>query len=121
LELDGEIQLPSLNPALVHELELLEPFGKGNPEPLFAASDLQLVGNPHIVGNARSHLAFMVRQNDTVLRVIALGKADWITELRARKGEPFALAFEPELSTYGGPPAVELRAKDLRWQAGGET
>jgi single-stranded-DNA-specific exonuclease len=115
LSLDGEVELAALNAALVRELELLEPFGKLNPEPLFAASDLRLVGNPHVVGSNGSHLAFMVRQKDSVLRVIAMNKAEWIGELRARKGEPFSLAFQPVISTYGGPSQVELRAEDMQW------
>jgi single-stranded-DNA-specific exonuclease len=115
LNVDGEINLAALNPALVREIDLLEPFGKGNPEPLFAAAGLRLAGNPRTVGGNGHHLAFMVRQDRTTLRVIAMGKADWIAELRARKGEPFSLAFEPVISTYLGAVSVELRAEDIRW------
>jgi len=115
LNVDGEINLAALNPALVREIDLLEPFGKGNPEPLFAATGLRLAGNPRTVGGNGHHLAFMVRQDRTTLRVIAMGKADWIAELRARKGEPFSLAFEPVINTYLGAVSVELRAEDIRW------
>jgi single-stranded-DNA-specific exonuclease len=116
LSLDGEVELAAMGPALVRELDLLEPFGKGNPEPFFAASGVRLVGNPHTVGAGGSHLAFMVRQDQTTLRVIAMNRAEWIGELRARKGEPFALAFKPTISVYAGAPTVELRAEDMRWE-----
>ena len=86
---------------------------------MFAASDLQLVGHPRIVGGNGDHLAFMVRQRDTVLRVIAMRKADWIEELRARKGERFRLAFQPAISRYQGRITVELRAEDMQWHADG--
>lgn len=117
LSLDGGIQLSALNLALVREINLLAPFGSGNPQPLFSASDLRLVGNPRIVGAGGDHLAFMVRQHETTLRVIAMRKADWIDELRARKGEPLSLAFEPIISTYRGQTSVELRAEDMQWDA----
>jgi single-stranded-DNA-specific exonuclease len=115
LALDGEVALGSLTVALLREVDMLEPFGNGNPQPLFAASDLVLVGSPRIVGTNRSHLSFMVRQGRTTLRVIAMGRADWIDELVARKGQPFSLAFEPEINTYQGRTSVELRAEDLQW------
>ncbi|MHC4592264.1 MAG: single-stranded-DNA-specific exonuclease RecJ, partial [Planctomycetota bacterium] len=117
LALDGEIELAALNPALVKEVRLLEPFGKGNPQPVFVASGLRHVGNAHIVGATKNHLAFLVRQGRTTLRVIAMNKADWLDELRARQGETFSLAFEPRIDTYRGRMAVELRAEDLQWDA----
>ncbi|MCK4284024.1 MAG: single-stranded-DNA-specific exonuclease RecJ, partial [Candidatus Brocadiae bacterium] len=117
LDLDGEIELSALNRALVREIDLLAPFGKGNQEPLFAASGLRLVGNPRIVGSNGNHLTFMVRQSQTTLRVIAMRKADWIEELRARKGEPFSLAFVPIINTYRGQTSVELQAEDMQWDS----
>jgi single-stranded-DNA-specific exonuclease len=113
--LDGQIQLDVLTPALVREMALLEPFGKGNPQPAFAAKGLRLVGNGHVVGGNGNHLAFMVRQDRTTVRAIALGRADWLPELRARKGEPFSLAFEPGLDHYRRQTTVELRAQDFQW------
>jgi single-stranded-DNA-specific exonuclease len=115
LSLDGDVSLRALTVDLLREVEMLEPFGKGNPQPLFAASGLVLVGNPRIVGTNRNHLAFMVRQGRTTLRAIGMGKADWFEELTGRKGEPFSLAFEPSINTYQGRTSVELRAEDLQW------
>ena len=117
LDLDGEIELSALNRDLVREIDLLAPFGKGNQEPLFAASGLRLVGNARIVGSNGNHLTFMVRQSQTTLRVIAMRKADWIEELRARKGEPFSLAFVPIINTYRGRTSVELQAEDMQWDS----
>jgi len=117
LGLDGHVALPELNVDLLREIQLLAPFGRENPEPVFAASGLQLAGNPQTVGADGQHLAFMVRQDRTTLRVIAMRKADWLEPLRDRKGEPFSLAFQPGIDTYRGPATVELRATDLQWDA----
>jgi len=115
LRLDAQVQLETLTPAFVQEIALLKPFGRGNPEPVFAASGLRLVGNGQTVGANGNHLAFMVRQDRTTLRVIAMGKADWLPALRERKGEPFSLAFEPGLNHYRRRTTVELRARDFQW------
>ncbi len=115
LHLDGESELKELNLELLREMNLLAPFGEGNPQPLFAASGLRLVGQPRTVGSTGRHLAFMVRQGPATLRVFAPGKADWVEELRGRKGELFSLAFEPNINRYRGRTSVELRARDMRW------
>ena len=111
----SQVQLEAVTPALVQEMGQLEPFGSGNPAPVFAASGLRLVGNGQTVGANGNHLAFMVRQDRTTLRVIAMGKADWLPALRERKGEPFSLAFEPGLDHYRRRTTVELRARDFQW------
>jgi single-stranded-DNA-specific exonuclease len=115
LALDGEFQLSQLSLDLLRELDLLAPFGEGNPPPLFAASGLRVVGNPRTVGSGNTHLAFMVRQGNTTLRAFAAGKAEWLDHFRARRGEEFSLAFEPNINRYGGTPKVEMRVEDLQW------
>jgi single-stranded-DNA-specific exonuclease len=49
LEFDGELDLTDVTPELFHALQLLEPFGMGNPEPVFAARGVQLVAPPKIL------------------------------------------------------------------------
>ena len=49
LDLDAELDLSEITPELFHALELLEPYGMGNPEPIFAARGVQLVTPPRIL------------------------------------------------------------------------
>jgi len=49
LEFDDELDLTEVTPELFHALQLLEPFGMGNPEPVFAARGVQLVAPPKIL------------------------------------------------------------------------
>ncbi len=117
LALEGEVNLRELSDDAVRELRRLAPFGMGNPQPLFMAGALSVAGNPQLVGKGRKHLSFLARQNGVSLRVIAFGKADWLPLLNARRGEPFALAFEPMLNGFRGPERVELRAEDIQWHS----
>lgn len=59
LELDGELDLPDVTPELFHALELLEPYGMGNPEPVFAARAVQLAAPPRIL--KEKHVKLKVR------------------------------------------------------------
>src|SRR6202140_1021944 len=49
LDLDGELDLADVTPELFQSLQLLEPYGMGNPEPIFAARGAQLVAPPKIL------------------------------------------------------------------------
>jgi single-stranded-DNA-specific exonuclease len=49
LDLDGELWLGDTTPDLYRTLHLLEPYGVGNPEPIFAARGVQLAAPPRIL------------------------------------------------------------------------
>jgi len=49
LDVDAELDLDEVTPDLFHALRQLEPFGVGNPEPVFVARDVRLLAPPRIV------------------------------------------------------------------------
>jgi len=49
LEVDAELPLDAVTPELFQILRQLEPFGVGNPEPVFVASDVRLVAPPRVL------------------------------------------------------------------------
>jgi single-stranded-DNA-specific exonuclease len=49
LDLDAELDLSEITPELFHVLERLEPYGMGNPEPVFAARGVRLAGPPRML------------------------------------------------------------------------
>ena len=59
LDLDAELDLTEITPELFHALELLEPYGMGNPEPIFAAHGVQLAAPPRILKD--KHIKLKVR------------------------------------------------------------
>ena len=58
--IDMEMPFGCVTEGLVKELELLEPFGKGNTKPVFAARDVTLLG-ARILGKNRNVLKFQVQ------------------------------------------------------------
>jgi single-stranded-DNA-specific exonuclease len=49
LDLDAALDLADVTPELFQTLQLLEPYGMGNPEPIFAARGVQLTAPPRIL------------------------------------------------------------------------
>jgi single-stranded-DNA-specific exonuclease len=70
LDLDGEVSLREVTPELFRTLELLEPYGVGNPEPVFAARCVQLTAPPRILKD--KHVKFKLREGD--VGTVALGR-----------------------------------------------
>jgi single-stranded-DNA-specific exonuclease len=49
LDLDADLRFDQITPDLFQALHRLEPFGMGNPEPVFAARDLLLMAPPRVM------------------------------------------------------------------------
>lgn len=65
LELDERIALHRITPDLVRELKQFEPFGMGNPEPVFMARNVRLLLPPKIL--KEKHAKLRVAQENTPL------------------------------------------------------
>ena len=62
LDVDAELGLADVTPELFQALELLEPYGMGNPEPVFAAHGVQLTAPPRILKEKHVKLKIRARQ-----------------------------------------------------------
>jgi single-stranded-DNA-specific exonuclease len=62
LKLDGELPLEDVNPEFFQALHSLEPYGVGNPEPVFAAHAVQLTAPPRILKD--KHVKLKLRAGD---------------------------------------------------------
>ena len=64
LDLDAELGLADVTPELFQALELLEPYGMGNPDPVFAARGVQLTAPPRIL--KEKHVKLKLRAGQVV-------------------------------------------------------
>ncbi|HYZ87528.1 MAG TPA: single-stranded-DNA-specific exonuclease RecJ [Bryobacteraceae bacterium] len=113
IEIDAVITLPALEDRAVYRALDLAPFGCGNPAPVFAAFDAEVVGHPAIV--KEKLLKFMVRQNGRLLPLKAWRCVDRADELQP--GARIDVAFcveEDDYSARQGLGGWAATAKDFR-------
>jgi single-stranded-DNA-specific exonuclease len=108
-EVDVELSLADLTDELVHELELLEPFGSGNTEPLFYTRGLKLKGEPRLLG--RETLKFWVTDGKNIFSAIGFGKADMNESLQ--DADSFDMVYKLRIDTWNGEESLILEIKDL--------
>ena len=109
LNLDAQVELKEVNFNLLRELEALEPFGYGNPDPVFGAKSLEVV-NSRIVGN--NHLKLKLRSNNCALDAIGWGMGGQL-EMVEDSGQVDA-AFAASINEYNGSRMVQLKLKAIR-------
>ena len=67
LSYDAELPLEQVTPEFFQLLKRLEPFGVGNPEPVFAARDVRLLASPRLVKEKHVRLRVMAAAKDSQL------------------------------------------------------
>jgi single-stranded-DNA-specific exonuclease len=113
LMIDAHVSSESLSLELVRDLGAFEPFGAGNPKPVFVTKDLILESEP-----------FVMKEKHLKLRLVAKrGKrfeAVWWDGVDRSKGQTLKpnssieLAYVPEANTWQGSTRLQLVVEDLR-------
>lgn len=109
VSIDMQLPLVYVTESLVSELELLEPFGKGNSKPLFAEKNLKII-SPKILGKNRNVLKFQVQDSrGNKMDAIYFGNAESCMEYMNEK-EVMSLTFYPSINEYMGKRTLQITA-----------
>jgi single-stranded-DNA-specific exonuclease len=111
LHVDAEVSLADMGPRVVRELDLLNPFGAGNPEPMLVARNLKVLA-AQVVGDR--HLKLTVRQHKS-LPFESIGfRMGALTDRGLVTGQSVDVVFMPELQRWNGLDRIQLKMRDLR-------
>mgnify|MGYP001301898366 FL=1 len=111
LRVDGHLPLASITPAVVEGLKAMEPFGSGNPRPVFHTGAVQLTKKPRVLKN--QHLSMSIRQGARVFRAVAWRMADR-AEFITQHGARLDVAFNLTENDYRDEHTIELSVADVR-------
>jgi len=109
LDVDMEVSLTDLNEEVVAELESLEPFGSGNPEPLFYTRNLKLKSEPQTM--ARETIKFWVTDGKVTMQVIGFGMSSFKESLES--AESFDLVYTPKIDSWRDDSSIILEIRDI--------
>lgn len=109
LDIDMELALSDLDETVIAELRALEPFGKGNEEPLFYTRNLKLKGQPQLLG--KNTLKFWVSDGNIIYPAIGFGMGGFQSSLI--NADCFDVVYTPRMDSWQGDESVILEAKDI--------
>jgi single-stranded-DNA-specific exonuclease len=113
IKIDAEAILSQLNLQTVQQIEMLAPFGQGNPRPVLCTTGVTLTEPPKYLGSGERHIAMRVLHCGTRLRAVAFGAGEWLPEL-IKHGGPIDIAYRPVINEYQGRRNVEVQLVDWR-------
>ena len=107
LRLDHELAFSELNFDFLRWHEMLQPFGNGNPQPLFFARGVEPAAVPRVV--SEKHLVLRLRQRNYYQRAIYFDGTS-VTLPPA----PWDIAFRIRSDEYEGETRLEMQVQALR-------
>ncbi len=114
LHYDAELPLELVTPDFFQLLERLQPFGVGNPEPVFAACGVRLLGAPRIFKEKHVKLKFAAAKNGAVHTAVGWRMADTFQQQQCLAGDLLDIAFTLDHNDHPDFGGLELTLKDFR-------
>ncbi len=105
LVIDAELRLGEITDLNMAALQRLEPYGYGNPGPVFAATRLLVSSEPRVLKD--KHLRLALRQDGLVMMAVGWQMAAWAEKLRP--GSVVDAAFTVETDDFLGGWRLVLR------------
>ncbi len=114
LDIDALVPLRQFTKEVVNQLDLLGPFGQGNPKPVFATKGVRLIAAPRRVGTKGDHLQFAITDNTATIRCVGFRMGH--LEKKLLDNEYFNIAYEAQLNHYNGNTSVEFITTDIQFE-----
>lgn len=107
VSIDMRLPFPYINEELIHELKILEPFGKGNGKPLFAESKLRVI-QPRIFGKNRNVLKCRLEdQQGNQMESVYFGEVEDCLQQMEKK-QIMSFTYYPSINEYMGRRTIQL-------------
>ena len=109
VEIDAEISFDELDETMIRWINDLEPYGPGNPRPVFASMGVKVLETFHM-GREQQHLRLRVEMNGARFTALAFNQAH-----KWQPNTEFAdLAFTVMSDSFRGKGAIALRLLDFK-------
>jgi single-stranded-DNA-specific exonuclease len=124
LNIDDELPLDAITPELFDALRCLQPYGIGNPEPVFCASNVRLAAQPKVLKD--KHVVFKLTPGSTdapgwrrSLTYKAMGwrMAEQMSEAKLLAGDLLDVVFTLERNEHPEFGGIELSLRDFKASA----
>lgn len=112
LSIDAEIAVGALGFQLSQDLSALEPFGAGNPRPVFVTRGFRVLSEPQII--KEQHLKLRVEGADNRPLEAIWWRGIEEVEQTPAPNQRIDLAYELEANRWNGDIRLQLNVKDMR-------
>lgn len=112
ISIDSKIPPEYVTEKSERTLSALEPFGVGNPRPVFSMSNLVITSMKRM-GVDNKHLRLTLKYNNTLFNAVGFGMGYYAEFFKMN--DRVDVAFTMDLSHFSGTPSLQLMLKDIKY------
>lgn len=115
IDIDEPLRFADITPAFRRTLNAFQPFGPGNPAPVFVTQNVSDNGTARLVGARGEHLKMELIQGQppfTPMSAIAFGQTDFFDHIK--RGSAIDVCYNVVENHYQGCVTPQLRIKDIK-------
>ena len=112
LLVEAELDLVDITSAFYNVIRYLEPFGPGNPRPLFATRNLINHRDTRAVGKEGEHLRLDVTDRAYAITGIAFKRGDMAKHIQ--NGNPVDICYELDENTFNNRTTIQMMVQDIK-------
>ncbi len=115
ISIDMQLPFAYVSEELIEQLELLEPFGKGNTKPIFVEKDLEIIST-QVLGKNQNVLKMRVKDNSgRLMDATYFGDTtSFLAYYEERKGQKAAFTYYPTINEYQGRKNIQIVVQSFR-------
>ena len=110
IHIDAKLNFNKIGVRFLDNLQLLSPFGVGNPKPFFLTKMAEVVAPPKTING--KHSKFILKQNGKMFEALGWGRGDWADQ--AQRGDLVNLVYSLQFSHYLGEERLNLSLEDIK-------
>jgi single-stranded-DNA-specific exonuclease len=114
LRIDAHVSTQTLNLGLVDDLKAFEPFGAGNPKPVFVTRGLYVRDEPFVMKDKHLKLK-LIDQNRRSFEAVWWDGVERSKERTPRVSDCIQLVYTPEANLWQGNRSLQLVVEDLKF------
>ncbi|MDP3970259.1 MAG: single-stranded-DNA-specific exonuclease RecJ [bacterium] len=108
---DADLEVSDINWELVQQLDQFNPFGQGNPEPIFRIRNSK-IKDFQVIGPKRNHLRLVLTDEKKSVKAIAFGQADFANRLSI--GDDVEATCNLGINHWNGNSEIQVMIKDIK-------
>lgn len=105
-----ELSFSDIEWSIAEDLIRMEPFGQGNPVPLFLTRDARVV-SCRTMGKDNNHCRIVMEQNGVICEAVAFCAEDHVKQMSI--GEIRDIIYELDINEWNGTKRIQLIVKDM--------
>ena len=111
INIDYELKLSEINTRFIKFLEYLEPFGPGNPKPIFSTKNINQFSDIELIGKDRTTLKCKIHSDMMSFSVIGFRMIENYEKLLSN--QDIDIAYSIDKNYWNGQSSIQLVLKDV--------